>query len=80
MNDYFAPSKKPLDYVAFIEQLINLVERARGFTTSERNREDPGFRKWQHELDDLIERIDHLGHDVNTNLDTRRFKILGYGA
>lgn len=80
MSDQITPIQKPFDYPAFIEQLMVLVEMARGFTPTQRNREHPTFRKWKHEVADLIERIGRLRYDVNTGLESRRFQIVGYGS
>lgn len=80
MRDYFAPVQKPFDYAAFIEQLMAMVDRARAFTAAERYREDAAFRKWKHEVEDLIARIVRLRYDVNTKLNTRQFQVLGYGS
>lgn len=70
----------PFDYAAFIAHLTTLVETARGFAPVERHRDHAAFRRWKHEVVDLIVRIGRLRYDVNTGLESRRFQIVGYGS
>lgn len=68
------------DYSAFIDELRLLVERAKAFGVNERHRESESFRKWRHEAEDLIGRINRLRYDINCGLPERAFRVMAYGS
>src|SRR6516164_11457711 len=69
MKDYFPT--KPFDYAAFVDEITDLVEV--GETLHERHSASEGFRRWQHELQDLINRTRRIGYPVNCGVAQRHF-------
>lgn len=68
------------DYSAFIDELRALVERGNGFRTDERNCDSESFRRWRHETEDLIHRINRLRYDINCGIGSRAFQVMSYGS
>jgi hypothetical protein len=68
------------DYNAFINELKPLIEQAHEFDADDRHYSSDVFRRWRHEVEDLISRIRRLKYSVNCGLDGRNFYIEGYGS
>ena len=68
------------DYTAFIDELRDLVTRAKGFNQSERRLESESFRRWQHETKELIHRINRLRYNVACDIQGRSFQVMAYGS
>ena len=66
-----------LSYRQFIDELRPLTEQARALFDLDGIHENPAFRKWRHEITDLIRRIEDVGYTVNCSIDERRFDELG---
>ncbi len=67
-----------MTYQQFIEALKPLLAEAQGrlFGLKELH-EDPRFRKWRHQVTDLIERIEGQGYSVNCSIVSRYFDAPG---
>lgn len=72
--------KRIFDYSAFIEELIPLVEQARAFQPMDSHAKSDVFRKWRHEVLDLVTRINRLRYNVNCTIEHRYFVVMGYGS
>ncbi|WP_157658342.1 DUF4145 domain-containing protein [Burkholderia ubonensis] len=68
------------DYSAFIGELRALVERGNEFSAGERHRDSESFRRWRHETEDLIHRINRLRYDINCGIGSRAFQVMSYGS
>lgn len=66
-----------LTYKQFIDDLRPLAGEAMALFDSANLHETPRFRKWRHDVTDLIERIEDLSYDVNCSIRTRNFDELG---
>ena len=60
-------------YSAFIEELRGLVERARSLFDRPYLGEDEDFRRWRHEVKDLISRIESRKYRINCRVVYRNF-------
>lgn len=70
----------PFDYHAFIAELRGLIARAKVFGEPDRGAETAVFRRWHHEVGDLIDRVNRLRYDINTDFRSRAFRVMSYGA
>ena len=66
-----------LSYRQFVDELRPLIEQARALFDLDGIHENPAFRKWRHEVTDLIERIEDAGRSVNCSIGERRFDDIG---
>jgi hypothetical protein len=67
-------------YRDFVEELRPLAAQAIEFWDSLELHNGSEFRKWRHEVSDLIDRIEGVGYSVNCRVDTRQFdEFGGYG-
>ena len=66
-----------LSYRQFVDELRPLTEQARTLFDLNGIHENQTFRKWRHEVTDLIERIEDAGYSVNCSIGERRFDELG---
>jgi hypothetical protein len=64
-------------YTAFIEELRPLIQRADSLLDRPEMREDDDFRKWRHEVMDLISRIELRNYSINCQIAYRKFNELG---
>lgn len=62
-----------MKYEQFIESLKPLLEEAATLFGFEALHGDPRFRKWRHQVTDLIERIEEQGYSVNSSIVDRQF-------
>lgn len=62
-----------MTYQQFIEALRPLLVEAQGLFSLKELHENPRFRKWRHQVTDLIERIEAQGYTVNSSITTRYF-------
>lgn len=77
MKDYFSPPPpKQFDYAAFVHELENLIEQGTIVGPMRRHHDSQSFRKWKHELEDLITRIRRLRYSVNCGVENRLFRAL----
>lgn len=60
-------------YAAFIEELRGLIERAGSLFDRAKRGEDEDFRRWRHEVTDLISRIESRKYRINCNVVYRVF-------
>jgi len=79
MTDYFKP--KPLDYLAFVVELRQLIDEARGLETIGRwDANDNVFRRWRAKLIDLLAQIRKAGYkDVRCEVGAVEFAYYGPG-
>jgi hypothetical protein len=68
------------DYAAFIDELRELVVRAREFRHDERSLNSESFRRWRHETEELIHRINRLRYDIACAIEGRSFQVMAYGS
>jgi len=68
------------DYTAFIGELRELVVRAREFRRNENNLNSESFRRWRHETEELIHRINRLRYDIARAIEGRSFQVMAYGS
>lgn len=68
------------DYTAFIDELRELVTRAKAFSQNERSLNSEIFRRWQHETKELIHRINRLRYDIACGIEGRSFQVMSYGS
>ncbi|WNC94389.1 hypothetical protein RI103_35030 [Paraburkholderia sp. FT54] len=68
------------DYAAFIDELRELVVRAREFRPDERSLKSESFRRWRHETEELIHRINRLRYDIACGIEGRSFQVMAYGS
>jgi len=68
------------DYTAFIGELRELVVRAREFRRDENNLNSESFRRWRHETEELIHRINRLRYDIACAIEGRSFQVMAYGS
>lgn len=66
-----------LTYRDFVEELRPLAAQAMDFLGSLELSGGLEFRKWRHEVSDLIGRIEEVGYSVYCSVDTRQFDELG---
>ncbi len=64
-------------YRQFVDELRPLIEQAGALFDLDDIHENPAFRKWRHEVTDLIERIEDAGRSVNCSIGERRFDDIG---
>ena len=80
MKDYFAPPPpeppRAFDYLAFIDELRVLANAPTNWPEHDMHRDSLTFKRWKHELEDLIERIRKRKYTVNTKLADRYFAPL----
>ena len=62
-----------MTYQQFIEALKPQLVEAQGLFGLRELHENPRFRKWRHQVTDLIERIKTQGYSVNSSITTRYF-------
>jgi hypothetical protein len=70
----------PFDYAAFIAELRELVVRAKEFRQDERSPNSQSFRRWRHETEELIHRINRLRYDIACAIEGRSFQVMAYGS
>jgi hypothetical protein len=71
-------SREPMfTYSAFITELRPLTERARNLSDRSNRVEDEDFRRWRHEVTDLISRIEARKYRINCQIVYRNFDELG---
>ena len=68
-------------YANFIDELKLLLESGRLLRDLPQRGEDRNFRRWHHEVKDLMQRIEAQKYRINHNIYTRRFDCYssGYG-
>ena len=66
-----------LTYRDFVKELRPLVDQAKHLVDLNGIHENPIFRKWRHEVTDLIERIESVGYTVNCSIRQKRFDRRG---
>jgi hypothetical protein len=64
-------------YTAFIEELRPLIQQANSLLDRPEMRECDEFRKWRHEVMDLISRIELQKYNINCQIAYRKFNELG---
>jgi hypothetical protein len=64
-------------YAAFIDELRGQLERARSLFDRARLGEDEEFRRWRHEVTDLMSRIASRKYRINCHLVSRNFDAPG---
>ncbi len=64
-------------YTNFIDELKLLLESARLLRDLPQGREDQKFRRWIHEVKDLLQRIEAQKYRINHNIYTRKFDYFG---
>ena len=71
---------KAFDYAGFIDELRELVVRAREFGQDERSLNSESFRRWRHETKELIHRINRLRYDIACDIEGRSFQVMAYAS
>ncbi|MFZ2161459.1 MAG: hypothetical protein WAW02_04500 [Sideroxyarcus sp.] len=68
-------------YANFIDELKLLLDSGRLLRDLPQRGEDQNFRRWHHEVKDLMQRIEAQKYRINHNIYTRRFDCYssGYG-
>lgn len=66
-----------LSYRQVVDELRPLIEQARALFDLDGIHENSAFRKWRHEVTDLIERIEDAEYSVNCSIGERHFDELG---
>ena len=64
-----------ITYASFIEALPRLVQQAQALLTNTELADGSDFRRWRHELKDLVQRIEVHGYSVNCDVGGRAFRI-----
>lgn len=62
-----------MKYEDFVNELRQFLQEARNLFDLDGFDEDPAFRKWRHNVTDLIERIEDKGYEINTSIQSRDF-------
>ena len=60
-------------YAAFVDDLCQLTSRARALFDKPDRVEDEDFRRWRHEVTDLISRIESRKYPINSHIVYRNF-------
>ena len=55
-----------LTYQAFVDELRTLITSGQSLCNLPSRRDEPEFRRWKHEVVDLIERIQVKGSSLNS--------------
>lgn len=66
-----------LTYHQFIDELRPLLGQAQELAHLKQLHEDPAFRKWRHEVTDLLERIEQATYSINCSIRERLFDERG---
>jgi len=66
-----------MKYKDFIDEIRLYLEKAKVLINAEELNNDQDFRKWRHNLTDLIDRIEILGYQINTSIKLRYFNNIG---
>ena len=69
-----------ITYATFIEALPPLVRQAQALLTSTELADGVDFRRWRHDLRDLVQRIEAKGYSVNCGVGSRAFRIAALGG
>jgi len=62
-----------MKYEDFVNELREFLLEANNLFDLNKVDEDPNFRKWRHNLTDLIQRIEDNGYDINCSIQNRLF-------
>ncbi len=62
-----------MKYEDFVNELRPLLQEAGEMFNLQNLHEDPRFRKWRHNVTDIIERIEDQGYEVNSSIQSRYF-------
>lgn len=65
-------------YATFIQELRSLAEQGRGLADQPQGVDAESFRRWRHQVCDLISRIGEQGHRVNCRIVDRGFGARGW--
>jgi len=60
-------------YEDFVNELRPLLQEAAVLLNLQNLHEEPHFRKWRHNVTDLIERIEDQGYEINSSIQNRYF-------
>lgn len=69
--------RTPVNYKQFIDELGPLLTEARGLSRLPTLHEDLRFRKWRHQVQDLLRQIKEQGYSVNCSVAHRAFDERG---
>ncbi len=75
-----AARPRAFDYAAFIDELRSLIQQAQDFPPDATGVDSPLFKRWRHEVTDLINRIQRLRYSINCRVGDRLFMIASYGS
>jgi hypothetical protein len=75
-----ASPPRAFDYAAFIDELRPLIQLAQEFPPDATSANSPAFKRWRHEVSDLIHRIQRQRYSVNCQVENRQFMITSYGS
>lgn len=75
-----AASPRAFDYAAFIHELRPLIQQAQGFPPEATRVDSPLFKRWRHEVTDLINRIQRLRYSINCRVGDRLFTLAFNGS
>jgi len=64
-------------YSQFVDELRTLVDQARTLRDAREMHENPAFRKWRHEVTDLILLMEDAGYSINCSIVSRDFDERG---
>jgi hypothetical protein len=62
-------------YKQFVDEVRRLAQEAEGLRGLDLLDEDPRFRKWRHELTDMLERVGSIGYEPNCKVVYRQFSF-----
>lgn len=68
-------TSKMFTYQSFVDELMPLIAQAQGLIDADGMHQNAAFRKWRHEVTDLIQRIERVGYEINCQISSRRFGV-----
>lgn len=75
-----AAGPRAFDYGAFIDDLRPLIRQAQHFPPDVTSVDSQVFKRWRHEITDLINRIQRKRYSINCHIESRLFMISSYGS
>ena len=71
---------RAFDYAAFIDEIRSFIQQAQDFPQDAARVDSPLFKRWRHEVTDVINRIERQRYSVNCHIEGRLFMIASYGS
>ena len=68
------------DYKSFISEIKTLIEEVSRFESADKKYNSDKFKKWRHKVEDFIYKVEAQTYSINCSINTRQFRIFGYGT